>query len=114
MHFFSQHIPGYQAMKVREEGHRTNALEAIPERHIEIGGQAAHNRLAVGADAAREDAHLGRVEELHRLPEEDAEKLRTQVLDEVRVEDADQEAAQPREDAVAYGQHLKAGIPESP
>lgn len=55
-------------------GH-TQALQAVPERNIEVCRQAAHDRLAVRPNAARQHSHLSRVKELHRLPYEGPEEL---------------------------------------
>ena len=55
---------------------RTQALQAIPERNIKVCRQAAYDRLAVCADAARQHSHLSRVKELNWLPYERLEELR--------------------------------------
>lgn len=70
-----KHGPCQQMHPDVEFGH-TKALQAIPERHIEICGQAAHNRLAVRADAARQHSHLSSVKEFDRLPYERPKELR--------------------------------------
>ena len=54
----------------------TDALEAIPERHIEVGGEASDHCLAVCADAAGQHPDLRSVKEFHRLPNQGAEQLR--------------------------------------
>lgn len=56
-------------------GGRTDTLHGIAHSDVEVGGQAPHDRLAVGAEAAGEGAHLLPVEELHRLPDERTEHL---------------------------------------
>ena len=55
----------------------TYALHAVSEGHVEVCGHAAHDRLAVSADAAGQHSDLGRVEKLHRLPNERPEELRS-------------------------------------
>lgn len=54
----------------------TDALQTVAQGHVEIGGQAPHDGLAVCANAARQDSHLCSVKELNWLPNQRAKQLR--------------------------------------
>lgn len=60
---------------MRQKHWRTYTLQAVPECHIEVGGKAAHNRLAVRTNATGEHSHFSCVKELHWLPYQRPEQL---------------------------------------
>ena len=73
---FSELVRHYLTLEMAGKDVRkqcTDALEAVADGNVEVGGQGARDGLAVGAQAAGQRAHLLRVEEVHRLLDQPVE-----------------------------------------